>query len=278
MPESASAWDLFCGETRIPPPDPGDEDLVPGFPADLLCWDETPLPDKSDAQLVAAVLGAELDPFEAVRTSRHLLDVSAGLYGLARSPRFFLEYAGIDPAPARAIEAAILLASRVALCSPPLEPLTPEVLVGMFRPLLAPLPHEEMHLVLLDATGRYRGRRRLSLGGHASCSLYVKDVLAPVLEARAPAFVLVHNHPSGCAEPSAEDLLLTKRIANAAGVVATRLVDHLIVVPDAVASAMPDEPVWNPGTRRDTGLGRDTGAGPGKNAERRRGAGRGRWS
>lgn len=233
------------GHEPPPGPDPQDEDVILGFPSDLLCWDDTPLPDKSDAQLLAAVLGTELDPFEAVRLSRHLLDLSAGLYGLVRSPSFFLEFARVAPAPARAVEASLQLAARVALCSPPLEPLTPDVIIGMFRPLIASLAYEEMHLVLLDPSGRYRGRRRIAMGGHASCSIYVKDVLAPVLEARAPAFVLVHNHPSGCADPSPQDLSLTTRIDEAARVVSTRLVDHLIVVPDAAASAMPEGARWS---------------------------------
>lgn len=218
--------------------------IVLGQPGPSL-WEELPPVDRSDAQLLAAILERELGPYEAILLARHILDLSAGLYGLARAPRFFLDFAGVEHRPARAIESAMQLASRVALSAPPQRALNADTILAMFRPLLSPLSHEEMHLVLLDGRGRFRGRRRLAMGGTGSCSLYVRDVLGPVVEARAPAFVLVHNHPSGTAQASASDLALTDRIERAAIVVGTRLIDHLILGPDGSASAMPSGARWS---------------------------------
>jgi DNA repair protein RadC len=116
---------------------------------------------------------------------------------------------------------------------------------ALFRPLLLHLPHEEMHIVLLDNRLRYRSRRRISSGGVAACSVFVKDILGPVVELRAPAMIIVHNHPSGVSRPSGEDLALTTRVLSACDALSIRLVDHLVVAEDGYSSAMPGTPSWN---------------------------------
>lgn len=62
------------------------------------------------------------------------------------------------------------------------------------------------------------------------------DVLRIALRLAASAFVLVHNHPSGDATPSAEDVAFTARISQAADVVGLPLVDHVVVARGGFAS------------------------------------------
>ncbi|WP_025824956.1 JAB domain-containing protein [Acetobacter okinawensis] len=56
------------------------------------------------------------------------------------------------------------------------------------------------------------------------------------LALRAGSFVLVHNHPSGDAMPSAEDISMTGQIVAAAHIVGLQVADHLIVGRDHVLS------------------------------------------
>lgn len=206
-------------------------------------------PDQSDAQLLAHVIQPGSCPREAIILARELLDASAGLHGLANAPRFFLETLNFRRRPARAIAAAMHLASRVAMACPPHRPMSRDVLISMFRPHLGQLSFEEVHLVLLDRLMRFRGRRLLARGGASSCSLYVRDVLGPVLESRCSAFALVHNHPSGSPELSEADRIFTDRVDRASRVVSLKLVDHLIITPSSVLSGLVS-PRWSLASRR----------------------------
>ena len=60
-------------------------------------------------------------------------------------------------------------------------------------------------------------------------SVHPREVVKTVIEARAAAVVLVHNHPSQIGEPSAADELITKRLKDALDVIDVRVIDHLIV-------------------------------------------------
>lgn len=56
-----------------------------------------------------------------------------------------------------------------------------------------------------------------------------KMVIRRALELLATQIVLVHNHPSGSAEPSEQDRVLTRRVADAAELFEIRLLDHVII-------------------------------------------------
>ena len=91
---------------------------------------------------------------------------------------------------------------------------------ALFRPLLVGLQHEECWVVYLTASNRIIERQQVSRGG-------VQGKRA--IELLATRLVLVHNHPSGTAEPSAQDKQLTERIAAAASLFDIQLLDHLII-------------------------------------------------
>jgi DNA repair protein RadC len=91
------------------------------------------------------------------------------------------------------------------------------------------LVHEEIHAVALDCRNRVMGEVRIAKGGgHAAC-LRPSDVLRPMIRIGASCFLVVHNHPGGSPQPSAEDIDLTRGLALAGGLVGVALVDHVIV-------------------------------------------------
>jgi DNA repair protein RadC len=69
----------------------------------------------------------------------------------------------------------------------------------------------------------------VAAGGLHGLSVSARDPLRVALREGASAFILVHNHPSGDPTPSLEDVEFTDRIARAADIVATPLIDHVIV-------------------------------------------------
>ncbi len=98
-----------------------------------------------------------------------------------------------------------------------------EDVVRYFRPRLEKLDHEECWAVYLTSSNRILESWRISQGG----------VQATIVDHRiimlATRLVLIHNHPSGSAEVSDDDKLLTKRILRAAGFFDIRVLDHIII-------------------------------------------------
>jgi len=101
---------------------------------------------------------------------------------------------------------------------------------------LSGLDHEELWLLALDGRSRLRAVRCVAKGGLHGMGVRPADPLRLALRASASGFVLVHNHPSGDPTPSPEDVAFTRRVAAAAAVVGTPLLDHVVVVRGGFAS------------------------------------------
>ena len=102
-------------------------------------------------------------------------------------------------------------------------------IVRLFRPQLEGLVHEECWAVYLTASNRIIERQRISQGGVQGTVVDHRLIVKRALELLATQLILVHNHPSGSAEASEPDRMLTARIAQAAALFDIRLLDHIIV-------------------------------------------------
>ncbi len=101
--------------------------------------------------------------------------------------------------------------------------------VQLFRPQLEKLAHEECWAVYLTSSNRIIERQRISQGGVSGTVVDHRLIVKRALELLATQLILVHNHPSGTAEASPQDKVLTTRIAQAAALFDIRLLDHLII-------------------------------------------------
>lgn len=88
---------------------------------------------------------------------------------------------------------------------------------------------ETVFLLCLDAKCKVLCCREVTKGGVNSASVSVRDIVELALFAKATSVVLAHNHPSGLALPSPEDIQTTHRIAMALNAVDVHLADHVIV-------------------------------------------------
>lgn len=89
-------------------------------------------------------------------------------------------------------------------------------------------PNETVFLLCLDAKCKVLCCREIGEGSVNSASISVRKVVETALNANATSVVLAHNHPSGIAVPSNEDLQTTRRIAAALAAVEIHLADHII--------------------------------------------------
>lgn len=95
-------------------------------------------------------------------------------------------------------------------------------------PHLRSSEREVMKVVYLDAKNRLLGHVDVAVGSYNTVSASAADILTPALEFRSRRFVLIHNHPSGEASPSEDDLRFTRRLLKASELLGVNFTDHLI--------------------------------------------------
>ena len=90
--------------------------------------------------------------------------------------------------------------------------------------------------MFLDAQHRLISTNELFRGTLTQTSVYPREVVKAALRANAAAVIFSHNHPSGVAEPSQSDKLLTEALKSALSLVDVRVLDHFIVAGTSIIS------------------------------------------
>jgi len=186
----------------------------------------------SDAELLALWLGSGTPGSDAVALGRTLLQAFGSLRGVLAAGRAQLcQHSGVGPARFASLKAALELARRHHLetltAGPALT--NPGVARDYLLSQLRDRDHEVFCCLFLDNRHRLLGFEELFRGTIDGASVYPREVVKRALERRAAALILAHNHPSGVAEPSQADELITRRLRDALSLVDIRVIDHLIV-------------------------------------------------
>lgn len=105
----------------------------------------------------------------------------------------------------------------------------PSDAADFLRMRLGALLHEEFHVVWLDNRHRILRCQKLFTGTIDGSSVYPREVVRAALNVNASAAIFAHNHPSGVAEPSTADRMITKELMEALKLVGVRVLDHLVV-------------------------------------------------
>ena len=98
-----------------------------------------------------------------------------------------------------------------------------------FKEGFSQLDREMFVVLLLDGKNGVLGFNIVSIGSLNAALVHPREVFKPAILANAAAIVLLHNHPSGSAEPSAEDKALTARLEQVGELLGIRVVDHVVV-------------------------------------------------
>ncbi|MCC6608560.1 MAG: DNA repair protein RadC [Burkholderiales bacterium] len=193
----------------------------------------------SDAELLAIFLRTGVRGASAVDLGRSLLARCGSLSGVfGADPRMLTAVPGLGTAKYAQLQAAFELARRAlgetiaardALCSP-------AAVRDYLRLSLAGRDHEVFLAVLLDAQNRVIAEEELFRGTLTQTSVYPREVVKCALRHNAAAVIFAHNHPSGVAEPSQADCTLTDTLRRSLALVDVRVLDHLVVGREAVAS------------------------------------------
>jgi DNA repair protein RadC len=182
----------------------------------------------SDAEVLSLVLGSD-GPWHASR----VLTALGGPAGLARASESDLQRAaGLDRQQAAEVIAALELGRRAmrALAGHRPQIMRPADAAALLMPMLAHLDREESVVLVLDRRHRVLREARVGLGGVAHSPMEPREIFSIVLrEPGAAALVVAHNHPSGEATPSPEDIAVTRRLQRGAELVGLEFIDHLVI-------------------------------------------------
>jgi DNA repair protein RadC len=97
------------------------------------------------------------------------------------------------------------------------------------RLAIADREHEVFVCLWLDAQHRVLRFEELFRGTLTQTSVYPREIVKAGLRANAAAVIFAHNHPSGAAQPSQADELLTRNLKDALSLVDVKVLDHFIV-------------------------------------------------
>jgi DNA repair protein RadC len=191
----------------------------------------------SDAELLAIFLRVGARGKSAVDLARELLARFEGsLARLAEAPpQLLVTIPGLGPAKATQLTATLELARRSLNEAMKARDLlaSPAAVRDWLRLKLGGLPHETFTALWLDARNRLIAGEELFRGTLTQTSVYPREVVKHALTHNAAAVIFAHNHPSGLAEPSSADELLTRNLKEALALVDVRLLDHFVVVGQA---------------------------------------------
>ena len=187
----------------------------------------------SAQEVLALILGRGISGESVMVTAQRLLSQFGSLKGVANASLEQLSgVKGIGLAKAAQIKAAFELAHRVEGYSeagdrPVVK--TPENAASLVRSRLSGKKKEHFLALLLDTRSRLIKTAEISVGSLDTSIVHPREVFREAMLASAASVIFAHNHPSGTAEASEDDVKLTRRLVEAGEIVGIDVLDHVII-------------------------------------------------
>ncbi|WP_196159137.1 DNA repair protein RadC [Reinekea sp. G2M2-21] len=193
----------------------------------------------SDAELLAIFLRTGIPGLDAVGLAQSILNRFGSLAQLfAADQQQFCESQGLGPAKFVQLQAVLEMGRRYLkadlLTRPSLT--SPADTRQFLLAQMSGLKSEQFGCIWLNAQHQVIKFETLFNGTIDSAAVYPREVVAAALGCNAAAVILAHNHPSGIAEPSQADQMITQRLEKALQTIDVRLLDHMVVGQGIVVS------------------------------------------
>ncbi|KKS42415.1 MAG: replication and repair protein RadC protein [Candidatus Kuenenbacteria bacterium GW2011_GWA2_42_15] len=193
-------------------------------------------PEKlSNSELLAILLRTGSKGVNVVELSNKILKKFSG-DGLAKANFKELKNTfGLGSAKACEIMACFELGRRLLKDKKAVLILSPKQVFEESRDLRN---NKKEHFVVfyLDTRNQEIKRETISMGTLNANLVHPREVFEPAIKNNAAQIIVAHNHPSGDAEPSADDLAITKKLAEAGKILGIEVLDHVIVATDKFLS------------------------------------------
>jgi DNA repair protein RadC len=186
----------------------------------------------SDTELLAIFLRTGISGKSAVDLARELLLHFGSLTNVfAASQPNFCQLPGMGMAKYAQLQAVLEMARRALgeelKCGNAMN--SPRLVRDFLRLSLANKQHEVFIGIFLDAKNHAIATEELFSGTLTQASVYPREIIKRALYHNAAAIIFAHNHPSGIAEPSHADKVLTQSLKQALSLVDIQVLDHFIV-------------------------------------------------
>jgi DNA repair protein RadC len=186
----------------------------------------------SNAELLAIFLRIGVPGKNAVELAHDTVEHFGSLHGLfGASLKDFSAIRGLGSAKFAQLQAVMELARRAIeeqlAAGQTLS--SPQAVKQYLRIVFRQMDHEAFYVLFLDVKNRLIASREMFRGTLTHTSVYPREVVKEALARNAASVMLAHNHPSGTPDPSEADLLLTRTLKQALGLVEIRVLDHFVV-------------------------------------------------
>lgn len=191
----------------------------------------------SNAELLAIIIKTGTKKETAINLAQKILNLNS--LSDMQSLRFledisvseFTKVKGIGRVKAIQLKAVCELAKRIAK---PIDTLKikikkPEDVAQLLMGEMQYEKREIAKVILLNSKNIVLKVVDISFGGTNFAIIEPKEILSEAIKVQAPKIILVHNHPSGDATPSAQDFKFTDRIFEACEIVGVELLDHIVI-------------------------------------------------
>jgi DNA repair protein RadC len=187
----------------------------------------------TDAELIAILIGSGSRNETAVELSKRILHhYQNDLNKLGKASISELcKFKGIGEAKAISIIAALEIGRRRGETEVKVldEVKSSRDAYNIMRRQFIDLNHEEFWIMLIGRSSKVLAKELVSKGGLSGTVADPRIIFHMAIQHQASGIIMVHNHPSGNLKPSREDLMLTKKIADAGRMLDINVLDHLII-------------------------------------------------
>jgi len=186
----------------------------------------------TDAELLAIFLRTGLPGMNVIELAQHLLNENKTLHNLFNaSMDDFCSQKGLGTAKYVQLQAVLELSQRYMQerCQRDAIFNSPNAVYDYLTIQMRGLQQEVFMVLYLDSQNRLLKNEILFYGTINAASVYPREVVKAALKNNAAAIILAHNHPSGIAEPSQADKLITNKLQQALQLVDINVLDHIIV-------------------------------------------------
>ncbi|MDP1809385.1 MAG: DNA repair protein RadC [Actinomycetota bacterium] len=189
-------------------------------------------PRLSNSELIAIVIGTGGRGVTSLQMAEKLMGTFGGVGKLGASDFHDLAaVSGIGPAKAAQLIAAIELGKRAgsetASSKKPLS--SPQKVAEMLMPMMRYLEIEHFKALIVNNKNQLIKSVDVAVGSLSAAIIHPRELYKTAIRANGAGLIVAHNHPSGDVTPSREDIVLTRRLAEAGRILGIDFIDHIII-------------------------------------------------
>ncbi|MCU7557135.1 DNA repair protein RadC [Macrococcus capreoli] len=190
-------------------------------------------PDKlTNQELLSLIIGSGVRDETVYQVSDNILNQVDSIKDLRYlTIQELTQIKGIGDKKAATILAVVELAQRMHTHSPEekVRITSPQSVSDLLMERMRYLTQEHFMILMLNTKNYVIHEHTVFIGSLNASIVHPREIFREAIKRSAANIIAVHNHPSGCAEPSYEDIEVTRRLVNVGELVGIDLLDHIII-------------------------------------------------